>query len=191
MSLQQILDSVINNMEIPLNRQRINHKIFHNNQPFIVNIPAELQGEFMTRLYSELEKHNMQIYCRCGIILPLPHYQILGDNDIELCCHICQLGYVFSNEIVQTKSVKSMLARFKQIPTCPHLEDSNKKIVEFKMCIPSKTEYVKSCIGCLPLFENDYILCSKCNMTVYTIFEHYDNKVYCSNICMISNNVSI
>lgn len=190
--IQQIIDAVLNDIDIPLNRQKSNHKLFHNNQPYVVNIPVELQGEFMTLLYAELEKYNMQINCKCGIVLPLPHYQILGDNDIELCCHICQLGYVFSNEIVQTKSVKSMLTRFKQIPSCPHLNnDSPGKIIEFKSCMPSKTEYVKSCIKCLPLFENDYLLCSKCNMTIYTRFDHYDNKVYCSNVCMISNNVSI
>ena len=188
---QQIIDRVLNEINIPINRQSVNHKIYHNTRSYNVNIPVTLQGEFMTLLYSELEKQNLKINCKCGIILPLPHYQILEDTGIELCCHLCHLGYVFSDEIVQTKSVKSMLTRFKQIPTCIHLENCSDKIVEFKLCIPSKTEYIKSCVKCLPLFENDYILCSKCDMTVYTRFDNCNKKVYCSNVCMISDNVSI
>jgi hypothetical protein len=185
---KHVFDAIINDMNIASNAQKIPHKICCGDQILQVDIPIELQGEFLSLAHEELKKYNLELQCKCGISLPIPHYQILGNNEVELVCYICQLSYVNSAEIVQPQSVKKMIARFKQIPTCEHTTSK----ISFKTCLPpDRKELCQSCKDCLHLFENDYILCSKCNLTVYTKFTYHNTKVYCSNECMLSDNVSI
>lgn len=187
--LTSVINAVLNDMNIEPYRRKNIHKFYYDGELFTTAIPTELQGEFITLLYEELGKYNIEINCKCGIVLPIPHYQILEDEGIYLVCHICHLGYVNSSEIDQSNAVKTLLTRFKRIPSCIHL---NSDVKTFKVCLPpGKVETIRSCSQCLPLFENDYILCQKCNLTVYTKFEHCDSKVYCSKECMLSDNVSI
>jgi len=159
-------------------------RIYHNNESTVVEIPQFSDGDYMAVLYDELKAKEKQIHCKCGIELPIPYFQI-ESVETELVCHFCHMGYVCLAETKQLDNVKSLITRIKNIPVCEHSPQYTFNTLSRPV---SCNGTFQSCSNCLHLFENDNIQCHKCNMTVYTKFEHVkDGYVYCSSVCKSRN----
>lgn len=158
------------------------YRIYHGQTSTVVQIPA-LQGAYMEILYDELNRNNMRINCKCGIELPIPYYQIVGDTETELVCHLCQLGYVHASESQIPESIKQLLVRIRNIPICEHVPD---------VMLKTSNGIKQTCRSCLHLFKNDNIMCHNCDMCIYTSFDHIQNEhIFCSRTCKASHNIAI